>query len=63
MAQSVARDAEPFDLEPSRQLERPARELAHGVGVVALSLPAVGGKAGEARDVVEKVRHGGEVSL
>ncbi len=42
IAQAIARDAEPFKLESPRQLERLARELAHRVGVVALSLSAIG---------------------
>jgi hypothetical protein len=42
--QSRARTAtpEPFELESPRQLELLARKLAHGVGVVAFPLPAVG---------------------
>ena len=62
VAQAVAGDAEPFEFESPCQLERLVRELAHGVGVVAFSLPAIGCEAGEARYVVEKIRHRGDRS-
>ena len=62
VAEAVPRHAEPFELQPPGQLQRLARELAHRVGIVVLSLTASGGKAREARKVVENIGHRRDLS-
>lgn len=63
IAEAIARDAEPFELEPARQLERRARQLTHRVSVIALALITLGGEAREAREVVDEIGDRGDPSL